>query len=313
MSGSSNVPPRTLVRCLRHHDQADQDRRGRTQHRGNDKMRRGIRDQRRQQGGVEHQHGAGDAGHAAGHHQEQFAAGELRQIRPDEQRRFHHAEEDVGGGGQPDRAADAERAFQQPGEAAHDRRQDAPVEQQRGQHAHHQHDRQRLECQDEFGARRFQVERQRAAAEIAEHERGARARRRGNRADGVVDGAEGVRDERQFDQRHGGEKGDDEADRGLSQRDRAAVFAKRPCQRQQRQHAERRLQLQHDPRGRRQMVVANADVPRPDRHAGESDNVKLRAEVVRPRDDGLPRPTNGILLAITVMNSTLASSGRLAM
>jgi hypothetical protein len=26
-----------------------------------------------------------------------------------------------------------------------------------------------------------------------------------------------------------------------------------------------------------------------------------------------PRPTNGILLAITVMNSTLASSGRLAM
>jgi hypothetical protein len=26
-----------------------------------------------------------------------------------------------------------------------------------------------------------------------------------------------------------------------------------------------------------------------------------------------PRPTNGILLAMTVMNSTLASSGRLAM
>jgi hypothetical protein len=36
------------------------------------------------------------------------------------------------------------------------------------------------------------------------------------------------------------------------------------------------------------------------------------------RNDGImrrrsqPRPTNGILLAITVMNSTLASSGRLA-
>jgi hypothetical protein len=38
-----------------------------------------------------------------------------------------------------------------------------------------------------------------------------------------------------------------------------------------------------------------------------------------PRNDGVsvrtsyPRPTNGILVAITVMNSTLASSGRLAM
>jgi hypothetical protein len=32
------------------------------------------------------------------------------------------------------------------------------------------------------------------------------------------------------------------------------------------------------------------------------------------RDAGYyPRPTNGILLAMTVMNSTLASSGRLAM
>ena len=74
----------------------------------------GIGNQRRQQRGVEHQHGAGDAGHAAGHHQEQFAARQLREIGPDEQRRFHHAEEDVGGGGEPDRAADAERALQQP-------------------------------------------------------------------------------------------------------------------------------------------------------------------------------------------------------
>ena len=93
---------------------------------------------------VEHQHGAGDAGHAAGHHDEQFAARELREIGPDEQRRLDMADEDVGGGREPDRAADAERALERPGEAAHDRRQDAPVEQQRGQHAHHQHDRQRL-------------------------------------------------------------------------------------------------------------------------------------------------------------------------
>ena len=44
--------------------------RRRAGHRGDNEMRRGIRDQWREQSGVEHQHGAGDAGHAAGHHQE---------------------------------------------------------------------------------------------------------------------------------------------------------------------------------------------------------------------------------------------------
>ena len=247
MSGSASDAAGALVRCLRHHDQADQDRGRRAEHGGDDEMRRRIRDQRREQRGVEHQHGAGDAGHAAGHHQEQFAARELRQIGPDEQRRFHHAEEDVGGGGKPDRAADAERALQQPRHAAHDRRQHAPVEQQRRQHAHHQHDRQRLKRQDEIRAGRLQVEGQRAAAEIAEHEGGAGARGGRDRADGVVDGAEGLRDQRQLDQHQRGEERDDKADRRLPQRDRAAVLAKRPSDRQQRQHAERRLQLQHDP------------------------------------------------------------------
>ena len=179
-----------LVGSLRHHDQADQDGRRRAQHGGNDKMRRRVRDQRREEGRVEHQHGAGDAGHAAGHHQKQFAAGELRQIGADEQRRLDHAEKDVGRGGQPHRAADAERALQQPRHAAHDRRQHAPVEQQRRQNAHDQHDRQRLKRQDEIRARRLEIERQRAAAEIAEHEGGAGARGRRDRVDGVVDGAE---------------------------------------------------------------------------------------------------------------------------
>jgi hypothetical protein len=167
-------------------------------------MRGGIRDEGRQQRRVEDEDRAGDAGHAAGHHQEQFAARHLRQIRPNEQRRFHHAEENVGGGGQAHRAADAERALQQPGHAAHDRRQHAPVEQQRRQHAHDQHDRQRLERQDEIRAGRFEVERQRAAADIAEHKGAAGARGGGDGADRVVDGAEGVRDDGQLDQDHGG-------------------------------------------------------------------------------------------------------------
>src|ERR1700744_5299996 len=45
------------------------------------------------------------------------------------------------------------------------------------------------------------------------------------------------------------------------------------------------------------------------------DGAKKRLLATRPRFSvgSYPRPTNGILLAITVMNSTLASSGRPAM
>ena len=41
-------------------------------------MTRGVGDRVAQELRVEHQHRAGDAGHAAGHHHEQFAARELR-------------------------------------------------------------------------------------------------------------------------------------------------------------------------------------------------------------------------------------------
>ena len=140
-------------------------------------MAGGVGQDRAEQGGVEHQHGAGDARHAAGHDDEQFAARQRREVGPDEQRRLDHAEKDVGCGRQADRAADAERPFEQPGEAAHDRRQDAPVEQQRGEHAHHQHHRQGLQREDEIGARRLEVVGQGAAAEIAEDERRAGPRR----------------------------------------------------------------------------------------------------------------------------------------
>ena len=51
----------------------------------------------------------------------------------------------------------------------------------------------------------------------------------------VIDGAERVRDERQFCQRHRGEKGDGQADRGLPWRDRTAVLAECPGDRQQRE------------------------------------------------------------------------------
>ena len=223
------------------HDQADQDRRRRADHRGDHEMRGGIGDHRRQQRGIERQHRAGDAGHAASHDQEQLAAGQLGEVGPDEQRRFHHAQEHIGSGRQPDRAADPKGAAEQPGQAAHDRRQDAPVEQQRGQHAHHQHDRQRLQGQDEGGIGIGDVERQRAAAEIAEHKACAGPGRAGDRPDRVVDHVKGMGHARQLEQHERGAKRRQHADRDLSERHRTTVFAERPRNHEQSENAERRL------------------------------------------------------------------------
>ena len=136
----------------------------------------------------------------------------LREIRPDEQRRFDMADEDVGGGREPDRAADAHRAVEREGEALDDRRQDAPVEQQGRQHAHQQHDRQRVERQHEVLAGEFQLERQCAAADIAEHEGGAGAARRGDGVDRGVQRGEGARDRRHLQKQRGQHDRDDEAD-----------------------------------------------------------------------------------------------------
>ena len=85
-------------------------------------------------------------------------------------RGLDHAEKDIRCGREPDGAADLERALEQPGEAAHDRRQDAPVEQERGQNAHDQHDRQRLQREHEICPGHLELVGKLAAAEIAEHE-----------------------------------------------------------------------------------------------------------------------------------------------
>jgi len=61
-------------------------------------MRRRIGNDRPEQSRVDDQHGAGNAGHAAGHDDEQLAACQPRQIGPDEQRRLDHAEKDIGRG-----------------------------------------------------------------------------------------------------------------------------------------------------------------------------------------------------------------------
>ncbi len=201
-SMSPSVPPVRRSLGVGHHDEADQDRRRRAEHRADHDMAGGVRYRRCENGRVKHEHRAGDAGHAAGHHHEHFAAGQFGEIGPDEQRRLDLADEDVGRRGEADRAADIERALEHPGKSAHDRRHDPPVEQKRSEHAHHQHDRQRLEGEDELRSGRLGFERQRTAADIAEHERGTGPGRRRDRLDRVLDPDEGEPDLRHLEQQH---------------------------------------------------------------------------------------------------------------
>ena len=123
-----------------------------------------------QDGGVEGEHRAGDARHADRHGGEQAAAAHGGEVGAHQQRRLHHADEDVGRRRRADRAGDAERALQHPADAVHDHLQHAPVIEQPRQRADHQDQRQGLEGQDEAGLGPHGLERRRPAGEIAEHQ-----------------------------------------------------------------------------------------------------------------------------------------------
>ena len=208
-------------------------------------MRGGVGDERAEYGRIDHQHGPGDAGHAAGHHHEQLAAREAREVGADEERSLDHAEKDVGRGRQADGAPDLERAFEQPGKAAHDRRQDAPVKQQRREHAHEQDDRQGLQREHELGARHLEIVGQLAAAEIAEDEGGAGSAGGGDRTDGVVDRAEGAGDAGHLEQDERGQECEQEANGNRSPRHGTAVFADDPGEGDKRKDAQQRLKMLH--------------------------------------------------------------------
>jgi hypothetical protein len=155
------------------------------------------------------------------------------------------------------RAADLERALERPREAAHDRRQDAPIKQQRGQNAHHQHDRQRLQRQHEFRAGHLELEGKLAAAEITEHERGAGLACRGNRIDRVIDRAERARDGRHLEQEDCGGKGHQQGNRRLRPGHAAAIFADDPGNAEQGEDAECGLETLHCPYVKRGLAAAS--------------------------------------------------------
>lgn len=136
-------------------------------------MAHGVRDDRTDETGIEHHDRAGDGRHAAGHESEQRRAGHAGQIGPDQQRRLGHADEDIGGGAQPQRSARAQGAAQQPGESAHQQRQDAPVKEQGRERADDQDQRQGAEGEHEAVMGIERLEGRGGPAEIAEDQLGA--------------------------------------------------------------------------------------------------------------------------------------------
>jgi len=93
---------------------------------------------RAENGCIEDHHRAGDIGHPAAHRDEHLAARELTEVGADQQRRLHHAQENIRRRADADGAADAQGFLEQPGKSPDHKRQDLPVEEERGEGAHDQ-------------------------------------------------------------------------------------------------------------------------------------------------------------------------------
>ena len=199
-------------------------------------------DHRGEEGGVEHQHGARHRGHAAHHHRKQFTPLQGQQVGPDQQRRLHHAEKDIGGGADTQGPADTEAATEHPGKPPHHHRQDAPVKQQRRKGTHHQHQGQAAKGENIAVLRAAEVEGGGAATEVAEHQAGAGA-------GGFLQGQHQAVEHReealrlgQFDQQQGDKHLQDNAANHHPDR-RPAALAAQPAQQQEQGEAEGALQL----------------------------------------------------------------------
>ena len=166
------MPRRRRVIVARNHQPRDHHGGAGVHHRRGQQVSRRVLQRVLQQGRVKHQHRARQGRHADGHDQEQVGGGEPLEIGPDQQGRFDHADEDVGRRRHAGGPAEPQRAVQRPGEGPHDAGQNAPIEQQGGKGADHQHQGQGLKRQDEAGAWERFLERQVAAADIAEHHLG---------------------------------------------------------------------------------------------------------------------------------------------
>jgi hypothetical protein len=154
----------------RNHERGDGQRRRGRNDRSDENMPERIGNDRPENARVNDHHGAGDAGHAAAHQSEQLAARHGFEIGAHQQRRFDHADENMDGGAKAKRAADAERSPQRKGDRADDFLQNAKIEQEGGERADDQHQRQSAKGENEARVRLRLRKWRRAAAEIAENE-----------------------------------------------------------------------------------------------------------------------------------------------
>jgi len=102
-----DIFPRSDFPGLRNHQQRDHDGGRRADDRCDQNVPHHAGNLRAENGCVEDHDGAGDVGHAAAHRDEQFAAREPIEIGPDQQRRFQHAQKNIGRRAESDGAADA--------------------------------------------------------------------------------------------------------------------------------------------------------------------------------------------------------------
>ena len=127
----------------------DEDAGGQRDQRGDENLSERTRQHASDDACVEHKHRARDGGEADRHRHEEFGARQLFQIRPDEERRLHHADKGVCRRGETDGAADAQALLQEIAETARDPAEHPPVPQKRRERRHDEDERQGLEGEDE--------------------------------------------------------------------------------------------------------------------------------------------------------------------
>ncbi len=200
-------------------------------------------DLRAEDGGIEDHDRAGDIGHAAAHRDEQFAAREPVEVGPDQQRRLHHAQENIGRRAESDGAPDAHGFLEQPGKGPDHERQDFPVEEKRREGAHDQDQRQRLEGKNKgrsgIGFRKGQL----PASQIAEGEGCPRGRGIRENVDPLVEQDKKIPEEGDFEQDQRQRELDDKTgdDDGIA--DGTSVFADQPGDARQEDDSDNALQV----------------------------------------------------------------------
>jgi len=177
---------------------------------------------------IENEHRAGNAREADRHHHEKLGPRQPFEIGTDQERALDHPDEHGGGGGEPHRAAEPHAPLQQERKAPRHPAEHAPVPEQRRKRRHDEDERQRLEAEHEGARGILDLEGRGPAADIAEDEARAGARRRRQRIDRIVEREKaGLRDG-DFEKQKRNRDLERDSDGNLPQRKSRPFFADEP-------------------------------------------------------------------------------------